>query len=239
MVLSCSLFLATSVARKRGGYPLSSLAMLDFLQPTFIIAILIALSVHEWAHAFVAYRLGDPTAKNEGRVTLNPIAHLDPVGTILFILVGFGWGKPVPVNPMYFSHYKRDSALVAAAGPASNFVLATGAFILITMLGLQTIGGSILQQFASQLLHDILTINLVLMAFNLLPVAPLDGSKVIHLFIPLNYEEQYQEFMSKGPWILLALIVLGRATSVDILSYWISFIIEPIFRIMDAISRLL
>jgi len=213
--------------------------MLDFLQPTFIIAILIALSVHEWAHAFVAYRLGDPTAKNEGRVTLNPIAHLDPVGTILFILVGFGWGKPVPVNPMYFSHYKRDSALVAAAGPASNFVLATGAFILITMLGLQTIGGSILQQFASQLLHDILTINLVLMAFNLLPVAPLDGSKVIHLFIPLNYEEQYQEFMSKGPWILLALIVLGRATSVDILSYWISFIIEPIFRIMDAISRLL
>lgn len=213
--------------------------MLDFLQPTFIIAILVALSVHEWAHAFVADKLGDPTAKNEGRVTLNPIAHLDPIGTILFILVGFGWGKPVPVNPMYFAHYKRDSALVAAAGPASNFILAIGAFGLISIFGLQSIGGTVLQQFASQLLHDILTINLVLMAFNLLPIAPLDGSKVIHLFVPLNYEEQYQEFMSKGPWILLALIILGRATNIDILSYWISFIIGPIFSGMDALSGLL
>lgn len=213
--------------------------MFEFITPTFIIAILIALAVHEWAHAYVASRLGDPTAFNEGRVTLNPIAHLDPVGTILFILVGFGWGKPVPVNPMYFSHYKRDSALVAAAGPASNLILSFLAFGLIMVFGLQSMHGAVIQQFASQVLHEILTINLVLMAFNLLPIAPLDGSKVLHLFVPLRYEDTYQEFMNKGPWILLVLIVLGRATNMDILSYWISFIIDPIFGVMDAISHLL
>lgn len=207
--------------------------MLDFITPTFVIAILIALSVHEWAHAYVADRLGDPTARNEGRVTLNPIAHLDPIGTVLFLLVGFGWGKPVPVNPMYFSHYKRDSALVAAAGPASNLIIAFVAFAFIAVFGLEGAGVSIGEQFFSQLLHDILSINLVLMAFNLLPIAPLDGSKVLHLFIPLDYEHQYQEFMEKGPWVLLALIILGRVTNIEILSLWIGLIIRPIFALMD------
>src|SRR3989338_4296139 len=93
------------------------------LRPSFIIALLIALSVHEWAHALVAHRLGDPTAKEQGRLTLNPIAHLDLMGTILFFLVGFGWGKPVPIDPRYFKHWKRDTALVSIAGPVSNLIV--------------------------------------------------------------------------------------------------------------------
>ena len=109
---------------------------MGFLNPIFILSILIALTVHEWAHAFVANRLGDPTAREMGRLTLNPIVHLDPMGTILFLLVGFGWGKPVPVNERYFHHPKRDTALVAAAGPVSNLVLAFIAFIALSLLRL-------------------------------------------------------------------------------------------------------
>ncbi len=85
---------------------------MQFLQPTYIIAILIAISVHEWAHAITANRLGDPTAEQQGRLTLNPIAHIDPIGAIMFLVVGFGWAKPVPVNPLYFKHPNRDMALV-------------------------------------------------------------------------------------------------------------------------------
>ena len=107
--------------------------MFQFLTPTFIISVLIALSVHEWAHGFTAHRLGDPTAKVEGRLTLNPLAHLDPIGTAMFLIVGFGWGKPVPVDPRYFKHYKRDTSLVALAGPASNLVLALLAFLVLIL----------------------------------------------------------------------------------------------------------
>src|SRR4051812_8481457 len=105
--------------------------MSPFLQPPFLIAILFALSFHEAAHAWMALRLGDATAKLAGRLTLNPLAHLDPLGTILFVIVGFGWGKPVPVNPYYFRQPKRDNALVALAGPVSNLILAAVSFILL------------------------------------------------------------------------------------------------------------
>lgn len=217
--------------------------MLPGLTPTFIIAILVAVAVHEWAHAYAAWKLGDPTAKYDGRLTLNPIAHLDPIGTLLFVLVGFGWGKPVPVDPRYFKKPVRDGAIVAFAGPFSNIVLAFLAFAIAYLLGIaeNVIAGgaggntSIIVEFLSQLLSDMVVINLVLMAFNLLPVPPLDGSKIIRIFLPYEWEERYREFNRYGPWMLLALIVAGRAFGVPILSIWIEIIITPFLALMHGL----
>ncbi len=218
--------------------------MAPFLTPTFVIAILIAVAVHEWAHAYAAFKLGDPTAKYDDRLTLNPLAHLDPLGTILFVVVGFGWGKPVPVDPRYFKHPTRDSAIVAFAGPLSNIVLAFLAFGIAIALGMEaqvlSVTGALvapnnqplLMSFAGELLGDLILINLVLMAFNLLPIAPLDGSKIIRIFLPYEMEYQYQQFMAYGPWILLALIIAGRAFGISILSAWISYIMAPFLWVM-------
>ena len=219
----------------------------DVLTPPFIIAMLAALTVHEWAHAFVADRLGDPTARLQGRMTLNPIAHLDPLGTLMFFLVHFGWGKPVPVDPRYFKNYRRDTALVALAGPFSNLVLAILSFFLLAVIAPQmthvasvsellfTHGiGDRLQAFAGQTLSDMLFINLGLMAFNLLPVAPLDGSKILQAFIPLRYEDVYDRFLELGPMILITLLVLERALDVPILITWILFITDGVLKILTS-----
>ena len=220
---------------------------MPFLTPTFIIAILIAVAVHEWAHGYAAWKLGDPTAKYDGRLTLNPLAHLDPVGTVLFVLVGFGWGKPVPVDPRYFKRPTRDSAIVAFAGPLSNIVLAFGAFFLAMALGMKAevlaVTGALIAPnnqpviitFIAELLGDLIQINLILMAFNLLPIAPLDGSKIIKIFLPVGYDYQYEQFLQRGPWILLILIVAGRAFGLPILSMWISIIISPFLGMMYAL----
>ncbi|MCK5017382.1 MAG: site-2 protease family protein [Candidatus Peribacteraceae bacterium] len=220
---------------------------LQFLTPTFIIAILIALSIHEWAHGFVAYKLGDPTAKHDGRLTLNPIAHLDPIGTAMFVLVGFGWGKPVPVDPRYFKNYKRDTALVSLAGPASNLLLAFIAFVLMTaVLGENAMfstsygtEASVTTQLFRNLMTDLIQINLILMAFNLLPIAPLDGSKIIQIFIPPKYDNEYQTFLARGPQILLILILLSMFLNLPVFSVWISLIISPIIFLFSSIAGFL
>lgn len=216
-------------------------------RPTFIIALLIALSVHEWAHAIVANRLGDPTAKDQGRLTLNPIAHLDPIGTILFFLVGFGWGKPVPVDPRYFRNWRRDTALVSLAGPVSNLCLACIAFGLLlasspfSILGdawsmlSQSLHGSLRMVFAD-IFRTSIALNLGLMAFNLLPIAPLDGSKILQAFIPYHYDEQYNEWMRRGPWILLGLLIAEDILHIPLLMGWISLIVDPILRLMAIIA---
>ncbi len=200
---------------------------MPFFSPTFIIAILVAIAIHEWAHAYTAYRLGDATAKMEGRMTVNPLAHLDPMGTLLFVLIGFGWGKPVPVNPHELRHPRRDHALVAFAGPLSNLVVAFVASFLLTF-----IDGNVV----TRILEDILHVNLILMAFNLLPIAPLDGSKVLELFIPLQFQERYASLMQKGPWILLFLIIAARAFDLDVFGWWVELWINPILRLMEAMA---
>ena len=222
--------------------------MTPFLNPTFIISILIALSVHEWAHGFVAHLLGDPTAKNAGRLTLNPIAHLDLLGTILFLTIGFWWGKPVPIDPRYFRHHKRDTALVAIAGPVSNLLLATVAFIGLSVVGAR-IGGDVFDLlsmgrgdasvglvFFAQLFASLLFINLGLMAFNLIPIAPLDGSRVLESFIPLRYEDRYQEIMRKGPMILLILLLAERFLNVPFLQIWIGGIMNFVLSVMESVA---
>ncbi len=224
---------------------------MQFLNPPFIISILIALSVHEWAHGFVAYKLGDPTAKDEGRLTLNPIAHLDPIGTILFLIIGFGWGKPVPINPQNFKHYKRDTALTALAGPVSNLLLAFVAFfglMLVSPNGMNPNAGGLLsistngtvgQLFFVQVFASSLFINLGLMAFNLLPIAPLDGSKIIRPFIPFQYEDQYNTFMQRGPIVLLVILLAERLLNIHILTGWIYGIMNPILKVMGAIASIM
>jgi Zn-dependent protease len=221
--------------------------MSPFLNPTFLISILIALSVHESAHGYVALKLGDPTAKYAGRVTLNPLAHLDLLGTLMFLIIGFGWAKPVPVDPRYFKNPKRDCALTAAAGPASNLILAFFAFIglflvspqssyhsLMFLLGVGT-QGPILQTFLFQLFASSVFINLALMAFNLLPIAPLDGSKVLHLFVPYRHEEDYLRFMQYGPYILLFLLVFESFLPIPIISGWVFGIANTVLEIMNGV----
>ncbi|MFH0770286.1 MAG: site-2 protease family protein [Candidatus Peregrinibacteria bacterium] len=221
-----------------------------FLSPPAIISILIALSVHEWAHGFVARMFGDPTAEYEGRLTLNPLAHIDPLGALMFVLVGFGWGKPVPINPHYFRHPKRDTAVVSLAGPLSNFLLAWIAFALLLLFVHGTVGSSamgILQPGTSagilavveMILRTSIFINLGFMAFNLLPIAPLDGSKVLHLFIPLKYDDRYETFMRRGPVILLILLVVDQFLNIPILFGWIGGIMSVVLSAMNTVAGLL
>lgn len=221
--------------------------MISFLNPTYIISILIALSVHEWAHAFIAHRLGDPTAENEGRLTLNPISHLDPLGALMFLFVGFGWAKPVPVNPTFFRHPKRDMALVALAGPFSNLVIAliayagmmllNGTFHVSVLALLPTSGGdATITNLLSQILRSSIWVNLGLMAFNLLPLSPLDGSNILRMFIPYRYEDRFEEIMRYGPYILLGLILFGNVLHLPLLSVWVNQITLLVLWVLQVLT---
>ncbi len=218
---------------------------MSFLNPVYIIALLIALSIHEWAHAYVATKLGDPTPADQGRLTINPIAHLDLMGALLFLTVGFGWAKPVPINPMYFKNHKRDTCLTAIAGPASNLILAFLAMTGLALLGRSVdssvwsllqfrSSGPVAQVFLTQLFSASVFVNLGLMAFNLLPIAPLDGSKVLEPFIPLRYSDKYDEFMRIGPYILLALFLGEMLVGLPVLSFWITTIMSWTIQGMQA-----
>lgn len=218
---------------------------MQFLNPTFLLAVLVALTVHEFAHALIAYRLGDHTAKAAGRLTLNPVAHLDPLGTLLFFLIGFGWGKPVPVNPYYFKHPLRDNALTAFAGPLSNFIIAFICFFSLVALGALSgssenawglltsdyTGTNVGMKFAVDFLSVSVFVNLGLMAFNLLPIAPLDGSKILQMFIPARYELEYENIMNYGPYILLGLLLMGSFFAIDLLQIWIVTIMNLVLRL--------
>ncbi len=185
----------------------------------FAIAILYALTIHEFFHAWTANKLGDPTAKMQGRLTLNPLAHLDPVGTICFIIAHFGWGKPVPVNPGYFKHPRRDDVLVSAAGPISNFVSAFffGLIFQISYkFGIDT--NHIINDLRNLLLTTI-QINLILAIFNFIPLYPLDGSHILKGFLPRNMLSGYENVCRYSPFILLGVILLGNLAHIPILSY--------------------
>lgn len=174
----------------------------------YLIAIVIAFSMHEFSHAFVAYKAGDPTAKALGRVSLNPFNHIDPYGMVCFLFVGFGWAKPVQINPLRFKHYKRDMAFVSLAGVATNLLLAfvfSGIyFFVFPAIALST---NTFMVFLTYLLEFLVTINLALFVFNLLPIYPLDGFNFISTF--LKPENSFVRFMKKyGSLILLAFIIL-------------------------------
>lgn len=181
--------------------------------------ILLALTFHEYAHAFVADKYGDDTAKQSGRLTLNPLAHLDLLGTIMIFIVHFGWAKPVPVNPYRLRNPKKDMLWISAAGPFANMVLALISGILLRLIfaiagapdGRSIIGLLTFMVFMS------LQINLALAIFNVLPIAPLDGSKILFGLLPAKHEDKIYFLERYGPFILIGLIIFGRATGVPIL----------------------
>ena len=191
------------------------------IQMLLIIAppILLALSFHEYAHAYIANKFGDDTAKQSGRLTLNPLAHLDPIGTIMIFLVHFGWAKPVPVNLRRLRNPKKDMLWISAAGPLANMILALISGILLRFIF--AIGGapnqhSIIGLFTYAVLMS-LQINLALAIFNILPIAPLDGSKILFGLLPVKHEGKIYFLERYGPFILLGLIIFGRVTGVPIL----------------------
>jgi len=158
--------------------------------------LILVITVHEFAHALAAYLLGDQTAKLSGRLTLNPLSHLDPIGSLMMIVAGFGWGKPVPFNPLNLRKPIRDSAIIAFSGPASNFLLATVLSIVFHF-------------FPSSLLLLLISLNLGLGFFNLLPIHPLDGFKVVTGILPRDLAISFSETSRYGMIFLLILLFSG------------------------------
>lgn len=182
----------------------------------FAVAIVGAITVHEFSHALTANLLGDHTAKEEGRLTLNPLSHLDPMGTAMLAFVGFGWGKPTPVNPARFSSGARSGiAAVSLAGPISNVVaaLAAAAPFRFGILSDDMVGFSLFRGDSGDVipyvLGSIIFINILLAAFNLIPIAPLDGFKVVLGILPRDLAIQWNHLERWGPLILLGIIISG------------------------------
>jgi len=179
-------------------------------QALYIIpALLIALTFHEYAHGKMAAILGDPTARQQGRLTLNPIHHIDPVGLLMLALAGFGWAKPVPVNPMFFrGDRRRGMVLVALAGPGTNFVMALIAAILRNVLLILALNGTIfLFDALDEFFNFLVIFNVFLGVFNLLPVPPLDGSKILFNLLPPKYSRFMYALERYGFLILILLLV--------------------------------
>ena len=193
----------------------------------FILSILFALSVHEYGHAFAAYVLGDPTAKNMGRLTLNPLAHIDLFGFLFFLLVGFGWGKPVPFNPFNLRNKKYGPAIVALAGPLFNLFSIIIFGLIFVLVKNYFFSNSLLILFLSWLV----IINAVLMVFNLIPIPPLDGSKILYVVLPKNREDIVYKMEKNGPFILLGLLVLDRLMPISIFGSLFGLVISLISRI--------
>ncbi len=191
--------------------------MAELLTKIILLAppILLALTLHEFAHGYVAYRLGDPTAKSLGRLTLNPLSHLDPIGTIAFFLINIGWAKPVPVNGMYFRNPKKDMLWVALAGPVTNLCLAVGSAILAKTLYLLYSGLPdvfLVSAFfipVLAMLEASIWINLVLCVFNFLPIPPLDGSRILMGLLPDEMARSYASFERYGFVVILLLAFTG------------------------------
>lgn len=189
----------------------------------FVITLIVALTVHELAHAVVADQLGDDTPRRQGRITINPSAHLDVVGSIMFLLVGFGWAKPVMVNPFNLRGDPRSSmAIVAVAGPLSNLVLAIlGAIPLrLYRMGFLPLPVSIVET-AFALLTIFVFLNLFLLFFNLIPIAPLDGSKILKAFVSPKVAYQIEEFEQRYGMIVFLVIVFvlpNLSSNLDILN---------------------
>ncbi|WP_456274866.1 site-2 protease family protein [Bacillus sp. AK031] len=183
--------------------------------PFVVIALIIAFTVHEFAHAYVAHKFGDDTAKDQGRLTLNPIQHLDPIGTLLILIAGFGWARPVPVNRFNFKNPKLAGVLVSVAGPLSNFLIAFiafGVFYLMISLGV----GTVIPQFFIEMFQMIAYLNVLLFIFNLLPFPPLDGYRIIEDLSSPRVRSRMSQYEQYGVLLFLILVI----TPLDQYTIW-------------------
>ena len=186
-----------------------SFAQLIFRLFAYAILVFAVLPLHEFAHAFAAHLLGDDTAKWNGRLTLNPLKHLDPLGALMLVFVGVGYAKPVPVNPFNFRNRKRDMALTALAGPASNLLMAVVAVALFRVCSLIITDMQVLTYFWLVLIVVIARVNIGLAVFNLLPIPPLDGSRIFGLFLPGRWTYTLERYSRQITLVVMALLLVG------------------------------
>ena len=187
------------------NFLLGNLSRIIFILPT----VLIALIGHETAHAWMSVKLGDPTPKIDGRLSINPLHHLDPIGTILMILTGFGWARPVSVNPMYYKDRKKGMALVALAGPAANIIMAALGMIIGVLLLKIFQGTYAVTDIIQIVTYIFVRMNLSLFVFNLIPIPPLDGSKILGVILPNKYYYIMLQYEQYSMIILMILAVTG------------------------------
>lgn len=196
-----------------------------------LLVVLMAITFHETAHGYIAYRLGDPTAKNQGRLTLNPIAHLDPIGALMMFVFGFGWAKPVPVNPFYFEGDRtKGMMLVSVAGPLTNLIISFAAyFIYVAGSGFAGI------PFLSIFLSTTVTLNIYLAVFNLIPIPPLDGSKILAGLLPKATAYKFLNTVEQYGFLILMLLIFFNITDMimvpvaNVILNFFTFILQLIF----------
>ena len=172
----------------------------------YIAALVLAITVHEFAHALLADRLGDPTPRLQGRLTLNPLAHLDPIGTIMMLVAKFGWGKPVVFDAFNLRNPRRDAAIISIAGPVSNLLLATLASGILHALIVGHLASGILGLILYSFLQQLILMNVILAIFNLVPIHPLDGFKIVEGILPPEYARQWKELEPYGMIFLIFMI---------------------------------
>lgn len=207
------------------------------LIPYVAITLVVAFTMHELAHAYVAYRFGDPTAKNQGRLTLNPLKHLDIFGTILIFVAGFGWARPVPVNRYHFKNPRLAGICVSIAGPLSNLVLAFLGFFVYVLL--QKFGGESLMRFepgVDYFFRIFINLNVILFLFNLLPIPPLDGYRIIEDVVSPRIRAKMTQFEQYGIIIFLIFVITPLGQFIfgpliemrDQIIQWFGLILKPL-----------
>ncbi len=202
--------------------------MANFLGPEMLLripALLFAITFHEYAHARVSYSLGDPTPKWRGRLSLNPLVHLDPIGLLMLWLFRFGWAKPVEINPSYYKEPKKGMILVSLAGPLANLILA---FLTMIILKLDILHSGILDNFV----YILFLYNLTLAVFNMIPIPPLDGSKILTGLLPAKQAYELSRLEAYGPFILILLVYFG------VLSIILNPLIVFVHKGLDVLSNL-